>query len=796
MRVVSDRAVLVSNVEFLQTVFGDEWEKAHVAAFLDDPADITKDRRALCWAGGAAGERLARFSQEENQYFTISLFHREENGRAVRRKAHFDACFVIVADDVKEKVPVEQAEKLPAPTYKLVSSSGSEQWGWVLDNPCEDRAAVENLLDGLVAKGLAPNGTDPGMKGVTRYVRLPEGSNTKAKRRIEGKGFKCYLSEWNPSQLASIESLASVFGIDLHADRGSVGSGMGLAVTDTIVRDHPVFKYLNVESVGNDGWIRVDCPNAETHSCEDASGAAVQIMPDGRVNFTCHHGHCQGEGGGTKLTGPRMLRLLDEKLHGGSGQLLDEIDDYQKKVYAETISKMAKDTGMFPKAGGETSGGKKQAVISGDGEPSGLKEAPPIDAMRYIFLAHENKFYDIKTGNLVTPKGLDNLFKQQMPPGRNRLQASDYLLSTMDHDLSTADGIGWVPTSIAPPARDELIFEDNGTRWVNKWKGLAVTPTYGDVSLWLGHAEYLFQDKRERDVVLDYLACVVQRLDKKPGFFIAHRGAHRIGKDLFYKPLVRAMGSHAARTVDIDNVLGGWGDYLDQLKFAILTEVDKAQDRKVANAMKTVVAPTASGKRTLNLKGRGVSVQVDCMCGVMMSNKRAFMAIEEGDRRYFVVDSWVPVKDPSYYDTLADWLDSGTGVSDVLGYLLTRDISGFNHNTLPYMTAGALEMVETGRYDYEQDLDMLIGERHPPFHTAIAPVKEVRKLCREMGLKGGNNGIDEALERLGWFKLRGAKKVEGSTAATPTFYTNSPSVNKASTPGEVFDFYQGENGGG
>ena len=89
-----------NNKEFLTTLFGDEWERAHVTSFPDDPNDITIDRRAICWAGGLAGRELDRMGTLDNQYFTISLFNFDEKKNKARRaKDLFDACFVIVADD-------------------------------------------------------------------------------------------------------------------------------------------------------------------------------------------------------------------------------------------------------------------------------------------------------------------------------------------------------------------------------------------------------------------------------------------------------------------------------------------------------------------------------------------------------------------------------------------------------------------------------------------------------------------------------------------------------------------------
>ena len=732
----------ITNSEFLKLIFGDEWNHAHVTAFKDDPGSIEADRRAICWGGGAAGSRLESFGPGDNQYFTISLFNMDE-GRAVRRKAKFDACFVIVADDVNEKLPLERVEMLPAPTYKLLTSAGSEQWGWVLGEACEDRGQVENLLDGLVVQGLAPDGKDPGMRGVTRYVRLPEGSNTKTKRYVDGVPFKCSIIEWNPDSYYSIETLASVFDININAERSSA-AGAGLSAQNPIVRDHPVMKRLNFTGEGNDGWLRVDCPNAENHTGGEPDGAAVQVQEDGRIHFQCHHGSCNGDSvGAKKLTGPRVISLLDT-----GGDLLDQYDDYCKRLYAKGILSLKK------------SCSDEKPDITG------------FDPNRYIFIAAENKFYDIKSRLMISTKGLDNRYLSELPPGRNKLQASALLLSTMDKKIGEADGITWTPTGREAPTREELIVDVEGRNLINTWSGFALKPCAGDVSLWLEHWEYLVPDERQREETLNYLAAILQRPTEKPAFFIGHRGGHRTGKDLAYKPIMQALGYRIAKAVEIDNVISGWGDYLNEVKFCIVTEVDKAQDKKVANSMKTITAPTASGYRILNMKGGSVVTQRDCMGGVMMSNKRHFIAIEEGDRRYFIIDSWVKPRSAEYYKKIDSWYNEEGTYGAILGYLLARDISNFDHNQLPYMTEAANEMVEAGRYDYEQDIREMIDDRVPPFHNTWVGSKEVKRVRGDMKLKGGNNGIDTALADAGWFKFRGLKKVGGVVKNTQTFYTN------------------------
>jgi hypothetical protein len=92
-------------------------------------------------------------------------------------------------------------------TYE--TSPGSFQWRYILTTSCDDRAVIDNLNDGLIASELAPSGNDPGQKGVTRYVRLPEGFNTKASKMIDGQPNKCKLIEWHPERTVTPEEIGA-----------------------------------------------------------------------------------------------------------------------------------------------------------------------------------------------------------------------------------------------------------------------------------------------------------------------------------------------------------------------------------------------------------------------------------------------------------------------------------------------------------------------------------------------------------------------------------------------------------
>jgi len=295
-----------SNLEFVNAIFGADAPWCHVTDFTYDPNNIPSERHLAAWSG----DYFSRYSFESNsnQYFTISCFYAYETKRARRRKVLFRHTNCIVLDDVREKLSLSDVERLPSPSWVLETSPGSEQWGYILDTPCTDRAKVENLLDGLVANGLAPDGRDPGMKGVTRYVRLPEGYNTKASKMVDGQPFKCQMLKWEPFTTTTMEQLAQPFHVDLDAPRREARID---GATD--IPDHPLLQIpeiIKVKEVRSDGRFDITCPWVIAHTGEDDSGSAIFTNDDGSIGFKCHHGSCQHR------TGRDLFKVIEAQQPG------------------------------------------------------------------------------------------------------------------------------------------------------------------------------------------------------------------------------------------------------------------------------------------------------------------------------------------------------------------------------------------------------------------------------------------------------------------------------------------------
>jgi hypothetical protein len=583
------------------------------------------------------------------------------------------------------------------------------------------------------------------------------------------------MLEWNPERLHNIADLAAAFDIDLSVER-SESTSISVSGKNPIYEKHPIWSHVEVTGINGD-WTQIDCPNVENHSCADASGAAVLIRDDGSLAFHCHHGSCNGDSDTPKMTGLDIIKKLG---------IEKEVNEYIHNVGVEGSLAISESLGLEIQQAKKTN--NKDIVIRDDDN---------FNLLRYIYIPPENKFYDICTKNMLPGDALNQLYLRTMPGGKDKPEkAANYFHKNRCSNLNIADAIGWVPFTIEKQSRDSMIIDFNSKRLVNSWTGLAVKPKSGDASPWLAHMDYLIPDEEQRKNVIQYLAFSLQKPNIKISYTILHRGNPGVGKDLMLVPIMRGFGMDSVGSVTVSQAIDGWGDHLARKKFILIEEVDKAQNRSVNNALKTLLAPTATGVRTINMKGGSVVTQLDCINTYMMSNKKNPISLERNDRRYYVVDSWIEKRGSEYYSALDDWLLKESGIEIAVDYLLNLDISNFQHNAPPTITAGMIEMQDSGRYDYEVSIEELINEKASPFQMSLFTLTTLKSEMKKHEIKCITNSLIEAVEDNYYTCIRGSKKIEGKTDNTPKFFVSSDNPICDGTKTEIFDYYVVYKNGG
>ena len=702
----------ISNKEFIDAIFGEDAPWCHVTDFPYDPGNIPKDKHLIAWKG----DYFSRYNiaPNTNQYFTISTFYCDDQQQARRRKALFKQTPCIVLDDVKEKLSMTEVNKLPKPAWILESSAGSEQWGYILDTPCTDRGRVENLLDGLVANGLAPDGRDPGMKGVTRYLRLPEGVNNKASKLVNGQPYKCQMRLWEPFNRVTLEALALPFAVDLDRERRESRVDGAAAVSD-----HPLVNIpdtIHIKEVRSDGRFDITCPWVEDHTGQDNSGSAVFTNSDGTIGFKCHHGNCQ------ERTGADLLRFIDNDTPGFSSklknwQVMRELDAVAPISFMSSIP--AAPTVHTPTPVIQPSVPEVSFLAQPIAPPSAPVEDVNPDALQLICdnlrrqlpgtteqremastvlkftddmpkidqkhwhevvvdimrwskadfkdiitdlrktwygeKVSKQEFYD----NVVFVKELNHFYDWDshifFSPDAFQNAFSDQDAEArknalQDGRVQKVDRLDYAP-------KQPRVFIENGCRYANTWcESSQHFGELGDASRWLQHFDALGWAEH-RDHIEKWMAFTLRHPDQKINHMLLLGSGEGCGKDFLLYPLIKAMGDNHT-TIEGEDLLSDFREFLLTTKYLHINEAELG-DRREALAVSNKLKPLAAAPPdTLRVNQKGVKhVKVrNIVNATMTTNSVMPLRLNGASRRFYAL--WSDLNPRDKNDNMKrEWLE-------------------------------------------------------------------------------------------------------------------------------------------
>ena len=294
-------SALITNGEFLEAAFADlpDGAAAMVTGFGGDPATAHRgDWFARAWAHGQALDW--RVKPDANNYIAVGSYWPDETGTYRRRKALFARLHLVMVDDLGTKVPLGLVR---LPLSALVETSPRNYQGWYFVTPSaasDEEPVAVRLIEALVEAGLTADGSDPGMKGTTRFGRLPVGINAKRKYIEQlGAPFRVRVDTWEPQRRYTVEEIAAAYRLDLIPRQRVIAPVSPSAITQragSFVRLLQLLAGAGMYRETTGTWHHILCPWVQDHTGRAETGTAIN--EPGPANnwaggFRCHHGHCE-----------------------------------------------------------------------------------------------------------------------------------------------------------------------------------------------------------------------------------------------------------------------------------------------------------------------------------------------------------------------------------------------------------------------------------------------------------------------------------------------------------------------
>ncbi|MXS85307.1 hypothetical protein ABO04_05075 [Nitrosomonas sp. HPC101] len=273
--------------------------------------------------------------------------------------------------------------------------------------------------------------------------------------------------------------------------------------------------------------------------------------------------------------------------------------------------------------------------------------------------------------------------------------------------LRLAFGAGYVKMWLNSERRrmimpDQLVFDPScqtADSQINLFRGFEMRPRKGDCSVIIELLAHLCADSAESkqdvadviDWVLKWLALPLQRPGTKMRSALVFHGPQGMGKNLFFEIFTRIYG-HYALVVGQDQLEDKFNDWASQKLFLIGDEVVARQELyHHKNKLKAFITGETI---QINAKMLPLRTEANHINVVFLSNEHQPLALEDGDRRYFVVYT-PPGRDDVLYTRVAASFEKGS-VEAFYRYLLDYDLDGYSEFSLPLMTTAKIDLIELG----------------------------------------------------------------------------------------------------
>jgi len=213
-------------------------------------------------------------------------------------------------------------------------------------------------------------------------------------------------------------------------------------------------------------------------------------------------------------------------------------------------------------------------------------------------------------------------------------------------------------------------------------------------TMFTDHVRYLFDgDEIATGHLLSYIAHILQRPEQRVNHaLLITSEAKGIGKSTLGTIIRRLVGernSSVAQTKDLKSQFDGW------LMGKLVIQVDEIYEYgnwELANRLKPLLTEETI---SVNVKyGPQLTVR-NYARFIIFSNHTAPIDLEEGDRRYFVVDSPAKPREAEYYERLHDFIDSTEGMATIYNWLMQRDLTGFKPFAPPPVTRAKEKIIES-----------------------------------------------------------------------------------------------------
>lgn len=288
----------------------------------------------------------------------------------------------------------------------------------------------------------------------------------------------------------------------------------------------------------------------------------------------------------------------------------------------------------------------------------------------WVYIGTEDKLYNFYTGETYKKEAFNAMFHTP------DLKAGIFGVLTKYNIIKKVSRMEFDPTR-------DTVYERENIMYVNTYIQPDIEPEKGPVRRLLNHFEYLFSDEYERNIVLDFIAHLVQFPGKKIRWMLIIKGGKGVGKTVIAEQvLANILGLSNVGKVDNKLVRSNFNSWQIDKQLIVFEELMAGTThRDKVEFTDSLKAFITDDLMKAHRKGVDPYDVVNKSCTMGFTNYEDPIVITFDERRFCMIKTDAKPKPDKYYEQFVEYCQNKRG--QIYRYFLRRNIKNFGYMRAP-----------------------------------------------------------------------------------------------------------------
>jgi len=258
--------------------------------------------------------------------------------------------------------------------------------------------------------------------------------------------------------------------------------------------------------------------------------------------------------------------------------------------------------------------------------------------------------------------------------------------SNVEYLLQTGrwcDNVMWDP--LHP---NDVFFQEHGDWYLNLFRMPQHPPSDRDPAPFFDAVRYVIPDEEDQEAFINWVAARIQNPGRRNYATVLYSQEPGTGKGTLWA-FIKALWGNLANTADMRRLVDkGYEDELTRKIFVLFDEVQQSDSRtrtrtSAMDFLKDRVQPQLDAPRHMHRFGASLAPEVLAASFLLNTNRLNALAIEDGDRRFHLIQCREIRMDREYGEDLERWRKDPANIAALWHALAARDLEGYSGTTPP-----------------------------------------------------------------------------------------------------------------